>query len=201
MFIGWMRRQGLTRDLQPRADTSMTDASSSDNRPRSLPRQSSVIQSPLLDFTFYSNCYWSNWRWKAVVARSIFGNSIDRASIRTDGVTTANGDEDFRAVLNDHQSSCTLNTLAFPLTRSKWTVIQGLLRLRGKAAESMGEARQNSWSFGCVGWQGAFKRYRGVPSEPTFHLDIISSLPSRPLNLLVRCYSINFQSVCRALSF
>jgi hypothetical protein len=160
-----------------------------------------VIQSPLSHFTFYSNCYWSNWRWKAVVAQSIFGSSFDRASIRTDGVTTANGDEGFRAVLNDHQSSCTLNTLAFPLTRSNWTVIQGLLRLRGKAVESMGEARQNSRSLGCVGWQGAVKRYRGVPSEPTFHLDIISSLPSRPLNLLVRCYSINFQSVCRALSF
>lgn len=163
--------------FKPGAD--ITDASSSDHCPRSLPDIASVfvIQSPLLDFTLCFDCCWSNWRWKAVVARSIFGSSFDRASIRSDGVSTANGDEGFRAVLIDHQSSCKLNTLAFLLTRSNWTVIQGLFKVMRQSCRVNGPtARQSLRSLSFVGGEVQSSDTGGVPYEPTFNFDIISSL-------------------------
>jgi hypothetical protein len=116
----------LTRDLQARADMMTPPGQTIVLGVYWTPRQSFVILSPLLDLTLCFGLLLVELALEDGCGVVYFWKfHLTALPVRSFGVPTANGGDGFRAVLTDHQSSCTSNTLALPQTRSNWTVIQG----------------------------------------------------------------------------
>jgi hypothetical protein len=106
--------------------------------------------------------------------------------MRRYGVTIANGDASFRAVLIDRQSPCTLHRPAIALAGSNWTVIRGnAAKLPGQWANSAA----NSHSLGFVGGevQSSCAGVVGTLLDQHFIFNIISSLSLSIEFLLVYC--------------